>query len=404
MKKTFCIVLVIGLAAAVALAGHSQFQRIHRLERTVAELYQSGLRQSAESLEELSLHMEKALLTTDAARTAALLHSIGLCASNVQQSLSLLPAEQENLSVAQTFVHRLADETAALLPQLVDNTVLTEDTRVWLRQQLALCSQLASQLAMAQSYADLNSLRLDVSIPAETTVAKGLPNGTITQEEALSIARSFVGENRVRSVQTAPGTSGALAAYGVTVQTEDVQLNVEVTSQGGQVLWMVPETAAFTVVQSVETCRQAAADFLALHDYPSMVAVYDQAYDGLCVTTFVPLQEDVLLYPDLIRVQVRMDTAQVVGLEAHSYWLNHTQRDLPAPGLTAEQAAAPLAAHTEISAVRLCVIPHADAEVLCYECAMTYQGESYLVYMDAQTGQEVESLKFVPVENGVLTA
>lgn len=403
MKK-ICIILAMVLVVGFVLVGHSQFQRIHRLELTVAELYQSALRQSAESLEELSLCMEKALLATDAARTAALLHRIGLCASNVQQSLGMLPAEQEGLTTAQTLVHRLASESVALLPQVVDDAALTEDSRTWLRQQLTLCSQLASQLALADSYTDLDSLHLDMDVPVETQIAKGLPQGTITQEEAMSIAQSFVGESRVRSVQAAPGTSGALAAYGVTVQAEDVQLNVEVTSQGGQVLWMMPETASFTVVQSLETCRQAAADFLSLHDYPAMVPVYDQAYDGLCVITFVPLQEDILLYPDLIRIQVRMDTAQVVGLEAHSYWLNHVPRQLAVPALSAEEAAAPVAQHAVVESVRLCVIPQASAEVLCYECAVTYQGESYLVYMDAQTGQEVDSLKFVPAENGILTA
>lgn len=404
MMKKIRIILAIGLAIGLSLVGHSQFQRIHRLERTVAELYQSALRQSAESLEELSLCMEKALLTTDVARTATLLHSIGLCASNVQQGLALLPAEQTSLAAAQTLIHRLANESAALLPQVVDESTLTDDDRAWLRQQLALCSQLSSQLALADSYTDLDNLHLDIDVPVETQEAKGLPQGVITQEEALSIARNFVGEGRVQSVQAAPGTSGALAAYGVTLQTEDVQLNVEVTRQGGQILWMMPETASFTVVQSMETCRQAAADFLALHDYPSMSAVYDQAYDGLCVITFVPLQEDVLLYPDLLRVQVRMDTAQVVGLEAHSYWLNHVQRQLAAPALSAEEAASPLAQHTEVESVRLCIIPHSGTEVLCYECAVIYQGEYYLVYMDAQTGREVESLKYVPAENGVLTA
>lgn len=403
MKKLLCTALVVGMIAAAALVGHSQFQRIYRLERTVAELYESALRQSSESLEELSLYMEKALLTTDAGRTASLLHSIGLCASNVQQSLSLLPAHEEALSGAQTLVHRLASESAALLPRVMEEAALTESDRLWLRQQFALCTQLASQLALAESYTELDRLHLDISVPAESAKAKGLPDGTITQEEALAIARSFVGESRVRSVQTAPGTSGALAAYGVTVQTEDVQLNVEVTSQGGQVLWMMPETASFTVVHHAEACRQAAEDFLALHDFPPMAAVYDQSYDGLCVISFVPLQDDVLLYPDLIRVQVRMDTAQVVGLEAHSYWLNHTRRDLPAPALTAEQAAAPLALHADVSAIRLCIIPHDGTEVLCYECTADYLGESYLVYMDAQTGREVESLKYVSTENGVLT-
>lgn len=404
MKKLLCVALIVGLAAILAVAGLSQFRRIVRLEATVDELYQSALRQSAESLDELALHMEKAMLTTDASRASALLYRIGLGASSVQQSLGMLPTGQSALASAQVFVHRLADEAAILLPRVVDGSSWEDEDRAWLRQQAVLCSQLASQLALADSCTDLNSLQLDIAVPVETQSAKGLPQGTITQEEALSIARSFVGESRVRSVQAAPGTSGTLAAYGVTVQTEDVQLNLEVTRQGGQVLWMMPETASFAVVQSPEICCQAAEEQLALHGFPPMEAVYTQTYDGLCVICFVPLQENVLLYPDLIRVQVRMDTAQVVGLEAHSYWLNHVQRQFASPALSAEQAAAPLSSHTEIEAIRLCIIPQNGAELLCYECSVFFQEESYLVYMDAQTGREVESLKKVPNENGIWAA
>lgn len=399
MKKLFFAALAVGLAAVLVVTGFSQFQRIAQLEATVNEFYRSALRQSAEALDELALHMEKAMLTTDAARASALLHRIGVGASSVQQSLGMLPTGQSALASAQVFVNRLADEAAVLLPRIVDGSSWGDEDRAWLRQQVVICSQLASQLALADSYTDLDSLRLDIAVPVEFQEAKGLPQGTITQEEALSIARSFVGESRVRSVQAAPGTSGTLAAYGVTVQTEDVQLNVEVTRQGGQVLWMMPETASFTVVQGPEACRQAAEEQLALHGFPPMDAVYTQTYDGLCVISFVPLLENVLLYPDLIRVQVRMDTAQVVGLEAHSYWLNHVQRQLPAPALTAEQAAAPLASHTEIEAIRLCIIPQDGAELLCYECSVSFQEESYLVYMDAQTGREVESLKKISNES-----
>lgn len=33
---------------------------------------------------------------------------------------------------------------------------------------------------------------------------KGLPEGTVTQDEAIAIARAFVGEDRVISAQSAP--------------------------------------------------------------------------------------------------------------------------------------------------------------------------------------------------------
>ncbi len=404
MKKLLSIMLVAALATGGLGLWQYQARRIARLETAVAEMRRSALRQSAEELDALTLNLEKLLLTADAARAAALLHRIGQGASAVQQGLARMEMPQEALLSAQTLVSGLAEKADALLPLLVSRQGFSQADRTWLRQQLTLCTRLAGQLALTDDPADLAGLRLDVIADAQFQQPKGLPQGIITQEEALSIARSFVGEGRVTSVKAAPGTSGALAAFGVTVQAEDVQLNVEVTRQGGQVLWMVPETASFPVEQSLESCLASAVDFLARRGFPTMEAVYHQAYDGLCVISLVPVENGVLLYPDLLRVQVRMDTAQVVGLEAHSYWLNHTERQFPSPGLTEQQAAAPLLPHAEVTGCRLCVIPNGGAEVLCYECAVTWQGESYLVYMDAATGEEVDSLKYVPVENGMLTA
>lgn len=405
MKKYLTITIATGLAFVLVGVLAYQSRRIAMLEATVEEIYHSALHQTAEEMDDLSLNMEKVLLTTDPAHAVTLLHTISQTADSVQQYLSFLPVSHQALQPAQVFANRLADYASELLPHLVDQGQLTDEERSRLTQHLALCSQLSSQLALADSAADLETLQLSLPITTSDAVqAKGLPLGEITQEEAIDIARQFVGDQRVTSIQTAPGTSGSLAAYGVTVQTQDVQLNLEVTRQGGKVLWMMPETASFPITQSLQTCQEAAVAFLEWQDFPPMQPVHHQVYDGLCVISLTPLQEDVLLYPDLIRVQVRMDTAEVVGLEAHSYWLNHAQRSLPQPTLTQEEAAAYIAAHADVQSSRLCLIPSGDAEALCYEFTVAYQGETYLIYIDAQSGREVELLKTIPIENGSLTA
>lgn len=406
MKKYLCVTIAAGLAFVLAGVLVYQSRRITVLENTMEEIYLSALHQTAEEMDALSLDMEKALLTTDAAHTVTLLHHISQTAGGVQQTLSFLPVSPQALQPALRFANQLADYSAGLLPQVVEAGQLSEDERALLAQQLALCSQLSSQLALAEDTGDLEALTLSSAYLAEPAIrqAKGLPEGEITQQEAIDIARSFVGDDRVTSIQTAPGTSGALAAYGVTVQAGDVQLNLEITRQGGKVLWMVPETASFTVIQSPQACQEAAVSFLALRGLGEMQPVHHQMYDGLYVVSLAPVQEGVLLYPDLIKVQVRMDTGEIVGLEAHSYWLNHVQRTLPAPALTQAEAQAHISAQATVEGSRLCIIPLNDQEVLCYEFTVTHNGETYLVYIDARSGHEVELLKTINVENGSLTA
>ena len=136
-----------------------------------------------------------------------------------------------------------------------------------------------------------------------------------------------------------------------------------------------------------------------------MACTHVQRYEsGVMVQNFAAQQEGVLLYPDLIKVQVRMDTGDVVGMEANNYWMNHVPRTLSAPALTVQEAAAYLAPGLEAETSRLCLIPYRDSEQLCYEFTVHKGDGTYLIYLDANTGKEVELLKRIDTEQGVLTA
>ena len=132
--------------------------------------------------------------------------------------------------------------------------------------------------------------------------------------------------------------------------------------------------------------------------------MHRQLYDGLCVVSFAPVQEDVLLYPDLLTVQVRMDTLQVVGLEARSYWTNHVRRELSEPALSADEAAALLSDQAQRQGHRLCLIPEGGGETLCWQFTVTRGGETYFIYLYAQDGREVAIRKVIPLENGSTAA
>ena len=209
--------------------------------------------------------------------------------------------------------------------------------------------------------------------------------------------------NLLREIQTESG--GAIPAYGVTVMTNDLQLNVDVTAQGGRILWMMPETAAFTQNLTLQQCIDAAADFLRRRGFGDATAVTQQIYaDGLCVITFAPLDGNIALYPDILRLQVRMDTGDIVGFEAHEYWQNHTDRSLPAPTLTETSARALLPDRLDANKGQLCLIPRGSTERLCWEYAVTYNHAEYRLYLDAFTGAELEIVKLVPLDGGITSA
>ena len=109
-----------------------------------------------------------------------------------------------------------------------------------------------------------------------------------------------------------------------------------------------------------------------------------------------------MLYPDLIKVQLSMKDGAVIGVEAGNWLLNHTERALPLPALSEEEAVARIGTMLTPLAARLCVIPVNEGEALCYEIRATDGADTFLVYIDAMTGAERELMQVVSDESGSL--
>ena len=403
-----------------------QTDRLNRAHRTLEETYLSALNASAEGLQQLTLTLEKLLMSQDAAQQAALIHAVSQTSGEVRHCLASLPLSHRAMAPTLAFLTALTSSADQLLPSLMEQPP-QEEARQELSTRLAACTRLSGQWALARRAMAENGATLlsntsvfieepstqrnplesigaldDLTDAGEAAapMARGLPSNQVTREEARALARTLADDQQIISVSDAPDTTGAMPAYGFALQTEDVQLNVEMTVSGGRPLWMMPETAAFAVTRAPEECEAAALRYLERHGFGPAEAVHRQSYDGLYVVTLAPLLDGVLLYPDLITLQVRMDTLAVVGLEARSYWQNHGSRTLPQPSVTADQARAWAGEDILTGEPRLCLIPWQGEERLCWQLTAASGGDTYLIYLDSHTGREVTIRKLIPLENG----
>ncbi|MBQ7850925.1 MAG: germination protein YpeB [Clostridia bacterium] len=404
-----CAVLVFALSLALA----AQVRRARAAEHTLAESMLAALADSAEEVEALALSVDKLGVATSPTQQAALLHDAVLSADRARHSLTLLPTAQENAAPVLAFLSRLSGTAGELLTRLGAGLPVTDGEMLSFTSAKGDLSLLHAEMSLALS-ALLEGEDISSALPpsaiapspsaAELAAYRALPSAAVGSGEALHIAREFVGDSRVTAISSAPNTIGALPTYGVTVQTRDVQLNLEITQRGGKVLLMSPETAGFLMTKTVDECRLAASDFLTNRGFASMSAAYYQIYDGLCVLTFAHEQEEALVWPDRVTVQVRMDTAEVVGLEARSYWKNHTPRKLGAPLLTAEEASAALSPAAETESTRLAVILSGGQERLCWQFTVTHNDDRYVCFIDATTGRELLLEKVMQLEYGAVPA
>lgn len=427
-KKPFLLpAAAFSLALLIALGfGIHAHREKKAYQARLEQVYEGAVLSALRQMEDMQLSIYKALLSQDGGRQGRYLSQVSTGADQVQRSLSLLPLSHGETARAVKFANQLSDYAAHLIalenitPSQADQLLLLiaacdQSTRALQEREREMVSRAAAgEDAFYPGDDESTGYDSQVSYPSliydgpfsDGADEEDIPVlGTeITREQAHHIARDFVGADRVSAVAPGADMGGSIPCYGVTIHLSDqVTLEAAVTVEGGKILWMAPDTADFAREKSLEECRQSALAFLTSRGYENMRPTYFQAYEGVMVISFAPVQGDALLYPDLIKVQLRMDNGQVVGWEARNFLSHHHPRGPLIPALTMEEAQGMVSDRLKIDACRLCLIPKNQKEILCYEFQGDFQGHTYLVYINGNTGEQEEILKIVENEAGIET-
>jgi spore germination protein len=228
---------------------------------------------------------------------------------------------------------------------------------------------------------------------------KGIDGRPITKEEAKQIALQFMGmtEASAKVEVNENGKSEEYSAYSVMITSREVgtPIQLDVTKRGGKVAWLLNERNIDEEKLTMEQAEESARKFLLAHGYRNMVTAESDSYEGLAVFTFVPEQNGVRLYPDSVTVEVALDNGSVSGFNATEYLFNHRQRIIPKPRISREQARKYVNPAVKVTSQRLAIIEGKSdgREVLCYEMAGSFEGEAYMIYINALSGDEEEVVK-----------
>ncbi|MBO5713804.1 MAG: germination protein YpeB [Clostridia bacterium] len=113
--------------------------------------------------------------------------------------------------------------------------------------------------------------------------------------------------------------------------------------------------------------------------------------------------QGVPVYSDLVKVRVCADSGKILGMEAMTYYTNHTERVVKTPTLTVQQAQEKVSSTITIDTTRLSIVPIGNSsERLAYEFSGENNGDTYYVYIDAETGAQLQMFKVINSNNGTL--
>ena len=67
-----------------------------------------------------------------------------------------------------------------------------------------------------------------------------------------------------------------------------------------------------------------------------MMDTYYLSEDNTATINYAYKQDDVIVYPDLIKLKIALDTGEIIGFEAKGYLSSHRVRDIPKPAISME--------------------------------------------------------------------
>ena len=222
----------------------------------------------------------------------------------------------------------------------------------------------------------------------------------ILQGNAQAVAAEYFGVTPTELSHTAD-TEGNLPTYNFTLGDS----RISVTKAGGHIASVMNPREITENRLDYQQALEKAQEFFTSRGISGLKESYYVINDNKCTLNFAYTENDIVYYPDLIKVSVALDNGEVVEYNAAGFLMNHTDREPMAPQLTQEQAQSSVSPYLTVEKGGLAVIPTAGLhEVLCWEFLCADQdGNQVLVYINASTGYEEQILILISSDQGVLT-
>ena len=427
-KRNWAAVIAIGLAV-IGLCAWGITENIHknRYRRLIDSMYERSLYAMIDNMENIEIKLEKLLIAEDTSAGNKLIADIWRQSYSVSENLSQIPAGTGSLEEMMSFVNKLGEYCMSLsYKETIDQTD-RENLRAMLKVCKGLCedvqnlrlSSIAGNYSLSQPLTAEGEMPMDGiamnGIDYPTLIYDGpfsdaavgpplwLPSKIVSEEEAQAAAVAFMGADRVKSIVKAGEESGEIPTWNFTVTlSTNLVLQMAVTKQGGIVLWMLPESIPASVTLQADEAIAYADYFFKSRGFETMELVHWQVFGSTVLLAYVDVMYDMLIYSDMIKLQVSLDTGEIIGYEAGNFLRSHRLRGYP-DVLVTEDEALEAAGELENKQIRLCMIPLNGVEIACYEVKGEFMGGTFFVYVDTLTGEVTNVLKLTVTDGGSLT-
>ena len=235
----------------------------------------------------------------------------------------------------------------------------------------------------------------------------GLVGDEISEEDAYGKVKEFFGEDKIENIEFNQFLENAdIPSYdfSVKLKNQENKANIEISKKGGFVVEMQNDREVTEEKMSQEEANEKGKDFLAEKGFENMEATYFTKLSNVVTVNYAYEYEDIIAYPDLIKVKIALDNGEILGIETDGYLNSHTSRNFDSISLTIDEARDKLNTDLEILDEGMAIIPTEwKTEILCYEFKGKVNDREFLVYINVETGEEEDILVILDTPGGTLT-
>ncbi len=421
--------------------GYREYQARQSLQNRTESQYQRSFHELTWHMDMISGQLAQLLVSSSKEQAALSLATVWRQAFAAQANIGGLPLAFVPLSKSEKFLSDIGDVSYALLRRTTQSNSDPSESDRRLIEELYKQSQglkedlsrLASQVLNKQSswtqvevaareagvemqdntiidgfklmekkmeeYPEINLGEDFTRLQPEKKVVQGASE--LTAQEAQEIARKWwFGDNDTHQVQIDYEGVGDIPTYGVELlplAEEENSTFIDISKLDGTVIWAMKQKTLSPASLDLSQGEEYAQTFLKKHGYSNMVGINVERADNLVTFTFVPKQGEILLYPDQVKIQVALDSGEILGFEGTPYYMYHKTRELNAPKLDEDKLRQQISDYLKIETIRPALIADTwGKEIMTWEVRGSFAEEKFAIFYNADTGSEEEITRITP--------
>lgn len=385
--------------------------------------YNRALYDFVSSVNNVKNEMLKLKISTNDTYTLTTISSIFAKSNSAKANLDILPFSQESMDNTSKFLNQLSDFSYNLMRNILNGdrvenymnninslyekveelSKVTEEIYVDLnsgrikwdelkkigndKMKVANADEEASSVnSIGKTFTEYEGIIYDGAFSNHILTLKPayLTDKELSSGEVKDILRTKINIDNIQFKEEMNGRI-PLYVYEVNIRDNDITKTIYATKNDGRIYQMISDRTVNEEKISIDEAREYARNFIQKLGIGNIEPTYYLKQDNMVTISYAAMQDDVIIYSDLIKVKVALDNGEIMIFEANGYIYNHKEREI-SKAQNIEDARNTLNAGITITDERMAIIPtDSKDEVLTYEFKGIVENQEFLVYVNADT-------------------